>query len=263
MQKTATAWDDEDFVRTWNETYGHDMRNAPIRGAFVFPWIASHAGNMQGKCLIDIGCGNGNLINHFQKSALNRLVGVDPGSAVIASAKLSVTDPRATFIHASATQPLPVIPTGNMFDFATSVFVVEEIPSNQFQAYCSTIRESLKEKGTAFIFTNHPANAMVVDITANIKGEPNTKFANHSGYFDRTPNAYTLEIMNNKQGFAKKAEYHHKTISDILNAFATAGMSLRAMIEVPQRVITLEAAQAHIPKSGDTPRFAGFVFQKN
>ncbi|MFA7277232.1 MAG: class I SAM-dependent methyltransferase [Pseudobdellovibrionaceae bacterium] len=262
MPQALTAWDDPEFVEAWNATYGLDMRHAPIRGQFVFPWIASHIGNPQGKRLIDIGCGNGNLIRHFHAAAFAELVGIDPGKAVIESAREGLNTPNVKFVHTKATEPLPVAHTGVDFDVATSVFVVEEIPHPHFQAYCSAIRDVLKDKGLALVFTNHPANALAEDLTAQIKGEPNRKFAGHEGYFDRAPNNYTLEIMNGEKGFAKKAAYHHKPVADILNAFAMAGLSLRSMVEVPRGVVSFGDYKNHTPCSGDIPRFAGFVFQK-
>lgn len=262
MSQALTAWDDPEFVQTWNDTYGLDMRHAPIRGQFVFPWIADQLGETCGKTLIDIGCGNGNLVRHFQAANFARIVGIDPGAAVIESARLSQHAPHVSFVHASGSQPLPIDQTGVDFDVATSVFVVEEIPQADFQKYCSVIRDVLKPNGKALIFTNHPVNALAEDMASVMSGTPNKKFPNHAGYFDREPSLYTLEIMNAGKGFGKKAEYHHKTMATIINTFSTASLSLRSMIEVPRGMVSYAERDTHKPKSGDVPRFAGFVFQK-
>lgn len=261
----ATAWDDPEFVKVWNDTYGVDMEKAPIRGEFVFPWIESKVGNLSGKCLIDLGCGNGNLIRHFLKASygIKKLVGVDSGEAVIQSAQTETKDSRASFVHASAVEEIDYSYTGQNFDVVTSIFVVEEIPIDKFQKYCRNV-SSLMGRGTlAFVFTNHPVNALAEDLTSHLMGRENLKFKGHKGYFDSTANEYTLAVMNGARGHERKAAYHHKPLADILTAFAAAGLSLRSMVELPRGVKSLSEWQAHTPKSGDIPRFVGFMFEKN
>jgi hypothetical protein len=163
---------------------------------------------------------------------------------------------------ASATAPFPFKEAGKDFDLVTSIFVAEEVPFSFFDTYCQTIYNSLKSQGRAFIFTNHPANALIEDHVAFIQAKPNQKFPNHKGYFDRDPSLYTLQMMNGEKGVEKKAEYHHKTIADILNSFNRAGLVLQSMIEIPKGVVNLDQLHSYRHQRGDIPRFAGFVFER-
>lgn len=262
MSDPESAWDDPNFVAAWNNTYGLDMRNAPIRGKFVFPWIDHEIGNLSGKRILDVGCGNGNLISHFRSASFQEFIGIDTGKAVVESARSAVKDPRVRFIHINPSKPYPQAEIGTDFDAVTSVFVVEEIPFTAFDKFCASIGQSLKPQGKACIFTNHPTNALVEDMTAKLKNSPNQKFPDHQGYFDREPNLYTLDIMNRDKGVSKKAQYHHKTIADIITAFAKSGLSVQSMVEVPRGMLSFADYNNHAPASGDIPRFAGFVFQK-
>lgn len=255
------VWDDPAFVATWNATYGMDMSRAPIRPGVVYPWIADIVGNFSGKKLIDLGCGNGNLIHHFRDAAFASWVGVDPGKAVLESARDHIQNPRIDFLHASATDPSLRSELGHCgFDAATAIFVLEEISNDSLQGLCSNIRKLLSRQGQALIFSNHPINAFAEDFRAALANEPNKKFEGHKGYFDRSPLEYTLSVMNYQNGHPDKAEYHHKTIGDIVNAFAREGLFLKKMLEVPYGVLSYGDIKTREPKAGDLPRFAGFVF---
>lgn len=262
MLQTESAWDDPDFANAWNDTYGIDMSMAPTRAGLVFPWMEMNISDASNLRLIDIGCGNGNLIRHFTKASLAEMVGVDSGRAILQSAKNSLTDPRVKFVHASATNPFPFAETGKDFDLVSSIFVVEEIPFASFDNYCQTLHDVLKPQGKAFVFTNHPANALIEDHTSLMHGKPNQKFPDHKGYFDRDPSLYTLQMMNGTKGIEKKAAYHHKTIADILNSFNRAGLILQSMIEVPKGVVHLNEQSLYACRRGDIPRFIGFVFER-
>jgi SAM-dependent methyltransferase len=249
-----TVWDDPHYVSEWNQTYGLDMRNAKARTDLFFPLFAESVGAFAGKTLIDFGCGNGNLIRVFQQEAFGRWVGVDRGSAVIESARQSVQDSRVQFVEADITEAgSPALPVQKA-DVVTSVFVVEELPEDALQAHFITMRNALAQAGKAVLFCNHPAYAMHHDWTAHKNGQPNRKFENHRGYFDRTPTTFALELLNQEQGYAARPLYFHKTLGDIFNAARSAGLTLQRMIEIP-------ASDIHWPpqnrdaQSGDFPRF--------
>jgi SAM-dependent methyltransferase len=249
----ATAWDDPEFVRAWNETYGLEMQNAPIRPGLIFPLLAQKTGGFAGLDLADLGCGNGNLIKYFSGAAFKSWTGVDGGGAVIDSARASVTDPRVNFVHADLTEKLPL--PDNSADAVTAVFVVEELSAARLKDFFANAARILRPGGRAYIFTNHPSNALVQDLEAVRNGGVNKKFEGHKGYFDRDPSTYALSVLNQGQGFTTKAVYNHKTMGDIVTAAAQAGLAVDEMREVPDRIITLADWENHQPKQGDIPRF--------
>ena len=249
----ATAWDDPEFVKAWNETYGLAMQNAPIRPGLIFPLLAGKTSNFEGLDLADLGCGNGNLIRYFGRAKFKSWTGVDGGGAVIDSAADSVVDPRVKFVHADLTQPLPLPYAGA--DVVTAIFVAEEISAARLKDFFANVARVLKPGGRAYIFSNHPVNAFFQDMEAVRNGGTNKKFEGHKGYFDRDPSTYALSVLNQGQGFSKKAVYNHHTIGDIVTAFAQAGLCVHDMREVPDRVITLADWENHQPKQGDIPRF--------
>lgn len=248
-----TAWDDAEFVRAWNETYGLAMQNAPIRPGLIFPLLARKTGDFAGLDLADLGCGNGNLIKYFEGARFKSWTGVDGGSAVIDSAAQSVTDPRVKFVHADLTKPIPL--AAESADAATAIFVLEEIEAARLKDFFANVARVLKPDGRAYIVSNHPVNALIHDLEAVRTGEGNKKFEGHRGYFDREPSTYALSVLNQGQGFGKKAVYHHHTVGDIVTAFAQAGLVAREMAEIPDKIITLADWENHKPQPGDIPRF--------
>ncbi|QQG37191.1 MAG: class I SAM-dependent methyltransferase [Micavibrio aeruginosavorus] len=249
----ATAWDREDFVNAWNQTYGLDMSKAPIRPGLIFPLLAEKIASFENLVLADLGCGNGNLIRHFSRTDFSKWIGVDGGSAVIKSAADNTRDSRVEYQHADLTRPLAV--ETHSVDIVTNVFVIEEIPFQDLKGMFANVKDILKPDGRAFFFTNHPSHALLQDLDAVRTGQPNAKFPGHQGYFDHQGTSYVLSVMNAQDKQPVMANYHHKTFSDIMNAAASADLQLVEMGEIPQGVIRLDDWKNHTPNAGDSPRF--------
>lgn len=250
----SSVWDNPDYVARWNEMFGMDMRNAPIRTGFIFPFLERKFDDLSGQTLLDLGCGNGNLIKTFSAASFAHWTGIDAGQAVLASAIAANTDPRLHFAHADATRPLTGI-TPHSVDHLTSVFVLEEIPDAGLQGYMNNIGACLKPTGTAYIFTQHPAHLMVEDLKAKAAGTANTKYIGSQGYFDRAPASYAFASFTRANGEAERIAYQHHTLGDILNTAAKAGLCVVETVEIPNGVLTLAEMGAYQPEVGSTPRF--------
>lgn len=248
-----SAWDREDFVEAWNQTYGLDMSKAPTRPRLIFPLLAEKISSFENLVLADLGCGNGNLIRHFAHEPFAQWIGVDGGSAVIKSAADNTQDSRVQYQHADLTAPLSIEP--HSVDVVTNVFVIEEIPFDRLHGLFANVKEIMKPDGRAFFFTNHPAHALLQDMDAVRIQQPNAKFPGLKGYFDHQGTPYVLSVLNAQGGQPVMANYHHKTFSDIMNAAASAGLQLTEMGEIPQGVIKLDQWKNHQPNQGDAPRF--------
>ncbi len=248
-----TVWDDRDFVDQWNETYGLDMARAVVRAGLVYPLVESVLGDMRRMHVVDLGCGNGNLMLRFEKHAYRSFTGIDGGSEVIKTARASVTDIRTRFRHADITDRLPL---GDESTHAiTNIFVLEEIPAPRLSPLFSEAARILKKGGDMLVFTNHPVNALYYDLEACRKGTGNLKYEGLKGYYDTDPSTYTLSIMNQRDGFPVKVDHHHKPLPLIMNAFSQAGLACVRFEEIPAGVGDMDGWAAHRPKTGDRPQF--------
>jgi SAM-dependent methyltransferase len=248
-----SVWDDPAYVQRWNDMYGFDMRGAPIRTRFIFPFLREQFGDLQGQNLLDLGCGNGNLIHNFSKAAFESWTGVDAGAAVLDSAKGANPDPRLTFIRADATRPIDAILPATM-DQVTSVFVMEEIPERKLIGYLCNIGSALKQDGRAHIFTQHPAHLLMEAAKAAENGVPNGKYIGSRGYYDRRPSEYAFASFTTEDGTPERIPYHHHTLADIVNAASGAGLAITSMLEIPATALA-EGADYMKARASDTPRF--------
>jgi len=255
------VWNDPEFAQNWNETYGLDMSRAPIRTQFIFPLLEKKIGDMEGLHLADLGCGNGNLILHFNKASFASWTGIDGGKAILDTARESVKDPRVKFIHKNLTSTLPIKEAS--MDIVTSIFVLQEIPLKTHETFFNNISKMLKPEGKAFIFGSHPSYALVQDVLAvETNNSVNTKFPGHKGYFDSEPTEYVLSILNKEKKYDKKAFHHHTPISDTFNMAVKSGLYVHDIKEVPQGVINVETLATRKPKQGDIPRFVHLEMRK-
>lgn len=248
----ASVWDNEDYVRRWNETYGLDMRGAPIRTQFIFPFLKERWGDLSGKNLLDLGCGNGNLIRYFSDAAFAGWTGVDAGSAVLASARDANPDERLTFIRADATRPIQDIPA-NSFDIASSVFVLEEIADAGLRGYMGNFSAALNPQGEAHVFTQHPAHLLLEAAKAAAAGTPNPKYLGSQGYYDREPCEYAFAVWTGADGQPERVPYHHHTLADIMNAVSASGLVVKNMLEIPGSAVS--GGDYVQPPPHDLPRF--------
>jgi hypothetical protein len=253
----TTVWDDPAFAQAWNDTYGLAMERAPVRGGLIYPLLKSRINWDPTLRLADFGCGNGNLMRALQPMAFSRWFGFDSGSAILDTARpLQEADPRFVFDRVDIAGKMKGYPRLAQADHAISVFTLEEIPVSSMPTLFNNLAETVRERrGHVHIFTQHPAYALQQDLLAGERNTPNAKFAGHDGYFDTTPTTYNLSVLNQQNGVAARAEYHHKPLGLTLNGLMQSGLELREMIEVPAGVTKLEQLQVHQPKSGDVPRF--------
>jgi SAM-dependent methyltransferase len=260
-----SPWDNKEFVGQWNTTYGLDMLKAPIRPGIVWPLLAKRICWPQNKDqtirIADFGCGNGNLIRAFINRPFVEWLGIDSGQAILDTARplekeVRVDGTRVVLWHKDIGQPIPTISDAPGFDHVVSVFTLEEIPAGNAAAFYANMAKAVKSpNGDVHIFTQHPAYALQQDTLSRAQGKPNEKFQGHEGYFDGAPVAYTLSVLNGKNGVEEKPTFHHKTFANIVNGLANAGLFVREMVEIPAGVLTVEELESHVPKRGDVPRF--------
>lgn len=252
---TPTVWDDADFVRVWNETYGMRMEGARARNDLLFPMLRDRFGEVAGKRLVDLGCGNGNLLNVFKDSPFAEMIGIDGGQAVLDTARRELeADDRVRLVHGDITKPLTAVERHSA-DIVTCFFVLEEIPMEAVGGLFANVRDLLKPEGRAFLFLNHPAYALYHDLAAGFQGRPNEKFSGHRGYFDTEPVSFNLTNMNGTRGHEKMASYYHKTAESLFNGLAANSLVPLYSLAVPSSAVTYAGLQAHAPQSGDYPRF--------
>lgn len=162
---------------------------------------------------LDLGCGEGRLMKEVVASGAE-VVGVDvsPELARRASAHGPVAlgrIPDLGFI------------TRDAFDGAFSVLVLEHLDA--FDEFFSAAASVVRSGGVLVVVSNHPTwtapeSTPIADTDGEILWRP-------GGYFD---GGYTDQSAGS--GFIR---FHHRSMSELVNAAATAGWSLEEMQEAP------------------------------
>lgn len=117
-------------------------------------WTGRHqasleaTGDLGGKTILDIGCGNGWFERGATGRGCRRVVGLSPGSEQLAGAQREV--PEAFFIRAK----LPGLPfRDGSFDLVVMWEVLEHLPRKSVEECLREVRGTIKPKGRLFLST--------------------------------------------------------------------------------------------------------------
>ncbi|WP_167529447.1 class I SAM-dependent methyltransferase [Bradyrhizobium macuxiense] len=210
-----------------------------ITDCSVFAFI----GNVAGKDIVDLGCGNGYLSRTLARSSA-RVTGVDQSGAMIERALChEATEPLGIVYHkCSITQLQPL--ASESIDIAVSNFVLQDV--GDYSKAVSEAYRILRTGGTAVFAITHPCfscgpRRWVFDAEDTPRQEEAAHFAvDH--YFEET--AY---IMDDWPGF-DPVPYFHRPLENYWRAFKDAGfevmdfseprLSTRGRTELPVRAVS-------------------------
>ena len=132
------------------DNYNEFEQNAITLWRLGYPVVKDLLGNVNGKSVLDYGCGTGTF-SRFLQSKKASVTGVDVSENMIEVAKSNSSDKIAYYPISSG--GLDFIPD-NMFDFVVSNFVLCTVPSRrEISMILDQIYRVLK-KGGLFVFMN-------------------------------------------------------------------------------------------------------------
>jgi ubiquinone/menaquinone biosynthesis C-methylase UbiE len=132
------------------DNYNEFEQNAITLWRLGYPVVKDLLGNINGKSVLDYGCGTGTF-SRFLQSKKASVTGVDVSENMIEVAKSNSSDKIAYYPISSG--GLDFIPD-NMFDFVVSNFVLCTVPSRrEISMILDQIYRVLK-KGGLFVFMN-------------------------------------------------------------------------------------------------------------
>ncbi|HZX61805.1 MAG TPA: class I SAM-dependent methyltransferase [Bacteroidales bacterium] len=132
------------------DNYNEFEQNAITLWHLGYPVVTDLLGNINGKSVLDYGCGTGTF-SRFLQSKKASVTGVDVSENMIEVAKSNSSDKIAYYPISSG--GLDFIPD-NMFDFVVSNFVLCTVPSRrEISMILDQIYRVLK-KGGLFVFMN-------------------------------------------------------------------------------------------------------------
>lgn len=213
---------DRDAAYKINRAYwdqkGNDVLHAislPLYGAFVSEEKHGLFGNVAGKKMLEIGCGNGCSLQYHGERRAAELWGLDISEKQLEKAKqrLALNGFSARLI-CSPMEEACGIPQ-NYFDFVYSIYAIGW--SRDLEGTFARIASYLKQNGVFIFSWSHPIHKCVVT--------ENDRFVFHKCYFDES--LYTVPLSLG-QGELLLSDYK---LSTYVNALAKAGFFIERMIE--------------------------------
>lgn len=196
----------------------------------IDPLILSYLGDVFGKTVLDLGCGNGYLFHKL--SGVASYTGIDSSPKLLERARQRI--PSGTFIQTDISQPLgqPKV------DVVVCNMVLQYVPV--LDGVVFNVARLLKPEGVFVMIIDHPSHALFVR-AQQLVGKNSDKFLDLASYFQEGKRA--------KKSLWDKAvlTYYHRTLASYVNAFSQS-LHLDRMDEVSE--------------DGEMPRILGLKFIK-
>lgn len=186
------------------------------------PTMLSLLPDLQGKRLLDLGCGTGEHLALYLEQGADFVVGVDLSESMLKQADINLSTKRPHFsLYQSSMEQLSELPE-NDFDIITSSFAFHYV--QDFPKLLADIKAKLKPNGTLVFSQEHPI------VTAYQGGERWEKNGQKEQIAYRL-NFYRDEGERDRTWFKQPFKTYHRTIATIINQLIEAGFTIEKMAE--------------------------------
>lgn len=142
--------------------YGENKNN-PIKQYSELPTFLSHLGDIRGKTVLDVACGDGDYTRRLKRLGAAKVIGVDISARMIARAKAREQE-NPLGIAYQVNDIAELDPLG-LFDLVTAVYLFPYAPTKHALAkMAQAIAHNLKPGGRLLAITTNPAVAQT-DLT--------------------------------------------------------------------------------------------------
>lgn len=201
----------------WNEK-GNDILEAivlPLYGKFISEEKYRLFGDVSGKKMLEIGCGNGGSLIYNGERSAGELWGIDISKHQLEKAEVNLKrNGMSAKLKCTAMEENCGIPE-NYFDIVYSIYALGW--TTDLEGTLNRIASYLKEGGIFIFSWSHPIHKCIT--------KENHKYNFSKCYFDES--LYTVPI-NFSQGELKLSD---RKLSTYINAIAKAGFIIERMIE--------------------------------
>ena len=186
---------------------------------FEIPALLSMMPDLNGKKVLDLGCGFGEHCKMFLDNGAKNVVGIDISKKMLEVAKKTNSDPKIEYIN----MPIEDIDKLNeTFDVVVSSLACHYV--EKFDHVVKTIYNLLDEDGVFIFSQEHPL------VTCHSGGNRWTKDENGEKIHMNLSN-YGVEGERTSKWFVDNIKIYHRTFSNIVNTLVKAGFSIQQMTE--------------------------------
>ena len=194
-------------------------REANANDLFEIPALLSLLPNLEGKRILDLGCGFGEHCKTFVNMGAERVVGIDISEKMLAVAKSKHADPKIAYLR------LPIEEIGVLnesFDLVISSLALHYV--EDFEGTVHAIWQKLSSNGLFVFSQEHPL------VTSHSRGDRWTRDENGEKLHVNVSN-YGIEGERSTRWFIDGIKIYHRTFSSIINTLAKQGFSIEELIE--------------------------------
>ncbi len=208
-----------------NETFFDGYRELRYREVnantlFEIPTLISLLPNLEGKRVLDLGCGMGEHCVDYVNRGASRVVGVDISKKMLEVARKENSDPKITYLN------IPMEDIGSIderFDVVISSLAIHYI--EDFKGVVENVYSLLDEGGIFLFSQENPINTCYTsDHPRWTLNEDGVKiYANIANY--------CVEKRYDSTWFVDGVQKYHRMFSTIVNTLADAGFKIQKMAE--------------------------------
>ena len=186
---------------------------------FEIPALLSLLPDLEGKRVLDLGCGYGEHCTMFLERGATKVVGIDISSKMLEIARKENSDPRISYIN------MPMERIGELegsFDVVVSSLAFHYV--EDFSGVIKSIYGLLENHGVLVFSQEHPL------VTPHSVGSRWTKDENGEKIYVNLAN-YGVEGERKTKWFIENISIYHRTFSTVVNTLTDIGFSIKKMIE--------------------------------
>lgn len=186
---------------------------------FETPALFSLLADLEGKVILDLGCGYGDHCAEFIRQGATKVVGVDISSKMLAVAEEENSHPRITYLNIPMER---IDELDETFDIVVSSLALHYV--EDFQGVVKNVFTLLKPNGFFIFSQENPLTTCFSSGSRWTRDEQGNKiYANISNY--------STDGERQSVWFVDDVKKYHRTFSSIVNTLVDAGFIIEKMIE--------------------------------
>ncbi|MBO4450599.1 MAG: class I SAM-dependent methyltransferase [Clostridiales bacterium] len=195
-------------------------REVNANNLFEIPTLISLLPDLEGKRILDLGCGSGERCIDYIKRGAAKVTGIDISEKMLEAAKNENADPRITYIR------MPMEDIGELnetFDVAISSLALHYV--EDFEGVVKNVYRLLNDGGIFLFSQEHP-------LSTCYSGDADrwTRDGNGRKIHANIAN-YCVEGRKDSTWFVEGIQRYHRMFSTIVNTLADNGFEILKMAE--------------------------------
>lgn len=210
-------YDNETFFTEYQKLRAREVN---ANNLFEIPTLYSILPDLEGKRILDLGCGTGERCIDYLKRGALKVTGIDISENMLSVAKSKNCDPRITYLK------MPMEDIGGIdetFDVVISSLAIHYV--EDFRGVVSNVSRLLSDGGYFVFSQEHPMATCYSG-----KGDRWTRDENGVKLHVNIAN-YCVEGKRESTWFVEGVERYHRMFSTIVNDLADNGLSIVRMEE--------------------------------